>query len=153
MDGIQPIVDSIGGVTLQLTTDETDIDPSYTEGAVIHLDGAAAKDFVHSRDIETRGSNNGRMSRQTQFMLALFNAAKGKGSSIVDQMENAAGDYLYEDIDADTMKAFTEYDYSGKVVMLPGTNKAGQLHDEFYVDENKLTEVVLDLFYKKTLDN
>lgn len=149
MDGIEPMVDSIGGVTLQLLTDETDIDPSYKEGAIVHLDGAAAKDFVHIRNIENRGSNNGRMSRQTQFMLALFNTVKGKGNSVVETMEDAAGDYLYQEIDADTMKAFTEYAYSGNVVLLPGKNVAAQLHDEFYVDENKLTELVLDLFYKQ----
>lgn len=150
MDGIEPIVDSIGGVTLQLLTDETDLDPSYTEGSIIHLDGKAARDFVHTRDVTTRGSNNGRMSRQTQFMMALFNTVRGKGGSVVDTMEEAAGDYLYEDIDADTMKAFTEYSYSGDVKLLPGENVEGQLHDEFYVDENKLTELVLELFYKQS---
>ncbi|WP_026516926.1 LCP family protein [Butyrivibrio sp. MC2021] len=149
MDGIEPIVDSIGGVTLTLTTDETDLDPSYVKGAVIHLDGAAAKDFVHTRDTDVRGSNIMRMSRQTQFMMALFHSMKGQGESIVDTMEKAAGDYLYEDIDADSMAHFVRYDYSGDIFVLPGVNKTEGLHDEFYVDENKLTEMVLKLFYKE----
>ena len=150
MDGIEPIVDSIGGVTLTLLSDETNLDPSYVQGAVIHLDGAAAKDFVHIRDTEIRGSNMERMSRQTQFMIALFQCMKGQGSDIVDTMEKAAGDYLYEDIDADSMAHFVRYEYTGTVITLPGENKTEGLHDEFYVDENKLTEIVLDLFYKET---
>ena len=150
MDGIEPIVDSIGGVTLKLLSDETNLDPSYVQGAVIHLDGTAAKDFVHKRDTEIRGSNMERMSRQTQFMIALFQCMKEKGSDIVETMEEAAGDYLYEDIGADSMSHFIEYDYAGTVLTLPGENKTEGLHDEFYVDENKLTEIVLDLFYKES---
>ena len=147
MDGIEPIVDSIGGVTLTLTSDETDLDPTYKKGATIHLDGVAAKAFVHNRDVETRGSNISRMSRQTQFMIAMFQTIKSQGSSIIETMENAAGDYLYEDIDVDSMDRMTHYEYSGEVLSLPGENVEGALHDEFYVDEDKLTELILDLFY------
>ncbi len=149
MEGIEPIVDAIGGVTLTLSSDETDLDSSYVKGAKINLDGAAAKDFVHVRDVETRGSNIERMSRQTQFMIALFRNIKSKGESAVEIMENAAGDYLYEDIDADTMMSLTHYEYSGEVKLLPGENVIGKLHDEYYVDENKLIELVLELFYYK----
>lgn len=147
MDGIEPIVDSIGGIDIKLSTDETDLDPSYTEGTVIHLDGSAAKAFVHDRDVTTRGSNISRMSRQTQFMIALFQAIKSKGDSVIDTMEDAAGDYLYEDIDADSMDHLTHYDYSENVMTLPGENKTGNIHDEFYIDDNKLTEMILNLFY------
>ena len=147
MDGIEPIVDAIGGVTLQLQTDETDIDPSYTEGATITLDGAAAKDFVHTRDVETRGSNISRMSRQTQFMIAMFQTIRSQGSSVVETMENAAGDYLYEDIDADSIDHMTSYDYSGEVLNLPGENVEGPLHDEFYLNDDEVTGLILDLFY------
>jgi LCP family protein required for cell wall assembly len=147
MDGIEPIVDSIGGVTLKLMTDETDIDPSYKEGATIQLDGISAKAFVHNRDVTVRGSNITRMSRQTQFMLAMFQTIKSQGSSIVNTMEEAAGDYLYEDIDADSVDHLTCYDYSGEVLSLPGENVETGIHDEFYVDDDKLTQLILDLFY------
>lgn len=150
MDGIEPIVDSIGGIDIKLSTDETDLDPSYTEGAVIHLDGVAAKAFVHDRDVTTRGSNISRMSRQTQFMIALFQTIKSKGDSVIETMENAAGDYLYEDIDADSMNHLTHYDYSDTVLTLPGENKTGNIHDEFYIDDNKLTEMILNLFYEES---
>ena len=147
MEGIEPIVDSIGGVTLKLQSDETDLDPSYKEGAVITLDGAKAFEFVHNRDVSIRGSNIERMSRQTQFMVALFQNIKGKGNSIVETMEEAAGDYLYEDIDADSIDHLTHYEYAGEVLSLPGRNETSAQHDEFYVNEEKLTQVILDLFY------
>nr|WP_297769060.1 LCP family protein [uncultured Butyrivibrio sp.] len=147
MDGIEPIVDSIGGVTLKLASDETDLDPSYVEGTTIHLDGTAAKAFVHNRDVTVRGSNISRMSRQTQFMLAMFQTIQSQGSSIVETMEDAAGDYLYEDIDADSVDHLTHYDYSGEVLNLPGENVETGIHDEFYLDDDKLTQLILDLFY------
>lgn len=147
MDGIQPIVDSIGGVTLNLISDETDLDPTYVEGATIHLDGTAAKAFVHNRDVTVRGSNISRMTRQTQFMLAMFQTIQSQSSSIVETMEDAAGDYLYEDIDADSVDHLTHYEYSGDVLSLPGENVETGIHDEFYVDDDKLTQLILDLFY------
>lgn len=149
MEGIEPIVDSIGGVTLQLEDDQTVLDPSYTKGAIVTLDGQRAYDFVHTRDVTIRGSNMERMSRQTQFMMALFNTIHGKGSSFIETMENSAGDYLYQDIDADSIDHLASYDYSGNVLTLPGENVAGAIHDEFYIDDKKLLEVVLELFYKK----
>jgi hypothetical protein len=32
---------------------------------------------------------------------------------------------------------------------LPGENVTEGVHDEFYIDDEKLLEVVLELFYKK----
>ena len=149
MDGIEPIVDSIDGVVVKLETDETDISPAYTKGTVVHLDGASAKAFVHDRDVNVRGSNIDRMNRQTQFMLALFKNINEKGGEILTTMEDAADDYLYEDIDADSMDHFTDYEFAGEVITLPGENVEGVLHDEFYVDEEGVMETVLKLFYKK----
>ena len=147
MDGIEPIVDMIDGVTLQLQTDETILNPTYTQGAIVHLDGTSAVEFVHTRDVEVRGSNIDRMSRQTQFMIALFENIKRQGNSIIETMEDAAGDYLYKDLDADTIAHITQYDYADNVLYLPGENDISGQHDEFYVDEEKLTELILDLFY------
>ncbi len=149
IEGIEPIVDSIGGVVIELDDDQTDIDPSYVKGAVICLDGHKAYDFVHTRDVRERGSNVVRMSRQTQFMLALFNTIHINGKSVIETMENSAGDYLYEDIDADSVDHLASYDYVGAVMTLPGENVAGEIHDEFYIDEEELYEIILKLFYKQ----
>ncbi|WP_026524037.1 LCP family protein [Butyrivibrio sp. MB2005] len=150
VDGIKPIVDQIGGVDLKLETDETQLDPSYCKGAFVHLDGASARDFVHIRDAEVRGSNIERMSRQTQFMLAMFQKIRMQGGSVIEEMEDAAGDNLYEDVNADILTHFTDYEYSEEILMLPGENKTDGIHDEFYIDENKLTEMILKLFYMES---
>lgn len=147
MDGIEPSVDAIGGVTLQLQSDETDLDPMYTKGAIITLNGKEALDFVHTRDVETRGSNIDRMSRQTQFMLALSQTARQRGTGVISVMEEAAGDYLYEDMSADIADCFAKYAASDTVYMLPGENVEGVLHDEFYVDNNELIKMIIQLFY------
>lgn len=149
MDGIEPIVNSIDGVVMKLETDETNISPEYTKGAVIHFDGASAKKFVHDQDVSAKGSNIDRMNRQTRFMLALFRNIQEKGGEILQTMEDAAGDYLYEDIDADSMDHFTDYEFTGEIMTLPGENVEGALHDEFYAYEEGVMETVLKLFYKK----
>lgn len=149
MEGIEPIVDSIGGVVMQLTEDETEFDKAYTKGSVVKLDGKKALDFLHRRDVKKRGSNIERMNRQTQFMLSLFKNIQEQGSEVIETMENAAGDYLYEDVAADSLDHFTEYDFSGEVLSLPGNNIEGLLHDEFNVDEEELNKFLLNIFYTK----
>ncbi len=149
MDGIEPIVNSIDGVVMKMETDETDISPEYTKGAVIRFDGASAKAFVQERDLNVRESNIDRMDRQTRFMLALFRNIQEKGGEILQTMEDAAGDYLYEDIDADSMDHFTDYEFAEEIMTLPGENVEGILHDEFYIYEEDVMETVLKLFYKK----
>lgn len=147
MEGIQPTVDAIGGVSLKLQTDETDLDPLYTKGANITLNGEEAFNFVHTRDIDTRGSNIDRMSRQTQFMMALSQTARKQGTGIISAMEDAAGDYLYEDLEADIADCFAKYEVADMVYTLPGENVEGVLHDEFYVDDEELTKLIIQLFY------
>jgi len=149
MEGIEPIVNSIGGVIMQLSEDETEFDPTYTKDAVIKLDGKKALDFLHRRDVKKRGSNIDRMNRQTEFMLALFKNIQESGAAVIETIENAAGEHLYEDASADSLNHLTEYDFSGEVLNLPGTNIEGLLHDEFNVDEEELNKFILNIFYTK----
>lgn len=40
---------------------------------------------------------------------------------------------------------FTEDNF----VILQGTDQEGELHDEFYADQEALLDLIIDLFYKK----
>ena len=56
IDGIKVLNDAIGGVTLTVPQDYTEIDPEFKEGETITLDGEQAEKYVRKRDTSVTGS-------------------------------------------------------------------------------------------------
>ena len=57
------------------------------------------------------------------------------------------------DLSADQMNQLASYDFlENEVETVPGTLQAGTEHDEFYVDEDALYELILDMFYEEIED-
>ncbi len=150
MDGINAIVTEMGGITLTMEDDYTYIDPSYTEGATVTLDGAAAERFVRYRDTTVWGSNETRVDRQSWFIHEMFRQMKASGatSDWVDTMLTTADPYIEMDLDAETIKKLTSYEMLDESLKVPGTNREGGAHDEFYVDDEALQKLILDTFYE-----
>ena len=46
------------------------------------------------------------------------------------------------------MKEMSEYDLDSEIINVPGEMTAGAEHDEFLVNNDKLNEIILNLFYK-----
>lgn len=150
MEGIAVVVDGMGGITLTLPEDFTDIDPSYTKGTTVIMDGKAAERFVRYRDTEILGSAEDRMDRQNWFVHTLFQQMKAQGNmrEQLEKMLDAADGYIEMDLDAETIKQLASYEMLDETEKVPGTTKAGKLHDEFYVDEEALKELLVELFYE-----
>ena len=51
--------------------DYTYIDPAFSEGAMVNLQGELAQKFVRTRDTTVFASNEDRMDRQSQFIKAM----------------------------------------------------------------------------------
>ncbi len=150
MDGIAEIVDSIGGVNITFDQDYTYVDPAFTQGTTLKLDGEQAFNFVHYRDIEQQGSNEGRMARQRLFQRALYEQIHNSQdpASTAMTLWNAAEPYLQSDLSASEIQALAEYEMEDTSYQVPGESVAGELHDEFYVDEQALQELIIQLFYE-----
>lgn len=149
IDGITVATDLIGGVTLTIPEDYTDIDPSFEKGATVTLQGEQAERYVRYRDITETGSNEGRMERQTQFIQALFSQMKqegGRSTSFYQTVLDALEDHITTDLSAEDLKALSEYDLTATETV-PGGDQEGNLHDEFYVDEDALEQLIVELFY------
>ncbi len=148
MDGLPAIIDGIGGLKLTIPEDFSYIDKAYTKGAVVTMNGREAEHFIRYRDCKTPGSNNVRMARDAWLIGELFHQlCTGKFS--VSQLLDLADAYIETDLDADTMKNLTSYTLSDLSYTMPGMNKEGKNHDEFYVDDETLIPILLDLYYKK----
>lgn len=154
METISRLNDAVGGVTVTVPEGK-DISDDLKAGTTVKLKGSQAETFVRYRDTETEGSNNQRIVRQKEFLLNFFNSA-------VEAMKNDVSlpmtlyqemtDEMVTDIGLDnavylaTEAVSMRFDESNLIV-LPGEAKAGKVYDEFYVDDAKLYELILDTFY------
>ncbi len=149
VEGISKIVDTLGGVGIVVPEDYTSIDPVFTAGAQLTLNGVQAENYVRYRDTAVTGSNADRMNRQNQFILALIHQLKQSDiKELYSLIENSAGEYLYTDMSAGQMKTLAEYEIDDQIESLPGNMTAGEEHDEFYLNDAQVYEKILKMFYK-----
>lgn len=153
LDGISAVNDALGGVSLMLSEDETDIDPTFKAGSTITLSGDMAEKFVRKRDIAVSGSNVSRMQRQTEYIRALFDAMQEYMHQNGDDFAAAYNklnveSYAITDLDMDQLKTMLSYDFlEQEIQTVPGTTKSGTEHDECYVDEDALQSLIIQMFY------
>lgn len=149
IDGIKTITDVIGGVTITIPQDYTDIDPSFERGATVKLDGNQAEKYVRNRDINVTGSNDYRMERQMQYMKAIVNKIQGNssGTTLYQNLFEQASPYLVTDMDAESMYALATYRLDENEYKVPGETVAGIANDEYNIDDKALRLMILDLFY------
>lgn len=150
MDGIPTVVEELGGITLTFPEDYSYIDPAYRAGAQVTLDGPAAERFVRFRDITVSGTAEQRLGRQTWFMHEMFSQLKAKGNmeDTLEDLLDAAEDFIQSDVDAETLKMLADYTMLDETCKVPGASVAGEFHDEYHVDEEALQGMVIQLFYE-----
>lgn len=148
IDGIAAVTDLMGGVRITIPKDYTHIDPAFEKGAEIVMDGKQAEKYVRYRDTSVSGSNNERMERQTQFLEALAIQLQGKDTSWYQQMFLETEEYVLTDMSIEEMERLSAYEVKEPIEVLPGEVKQGEEHDEFVVDNEKLQEMVIKVFYK-----
>ena len=145
------LTDELGGVELTIPEDYTSLDPQFAAGKTMVMDGKTAERYVRMRDKSVVGGNSQRMKRQEQFLTAMVETLQKKlhenpdsFSSIMKVMEP----YMETDLMADQGKKLAEFEQVGEITSVPGEVQRGDEHDEFIVDNEKLKELVLELFYK-----
>ena len=151
IDGITAIVEALGGVDITFEEDYTELDTDWIKGATVTLYGAQAERFVRYRDTKVMGSNNLRMERQIWFLRALFSQVKERASgnpSLYDTLLDAVSPYMVSDLTAEEMKALSDYQMEEEIEKVPGEVQSGEKHDEYIVDDEKLFEILLKVFYK-----
>lgn len=94
MDSIKEINHSVGGVTVTIKGDFSNVDSSLIEGETVHLTDDQAFTYVHSREeMSDDDTNSARMERQQDYLDAFIKAAK------VQMKENPSfANDLYEDL-------------------------------------------------------
>ena len=152
MDAIPILNDAVGGVTVTVVDDFSQVDPTITKGEVT-LHGNQVINFVRTRKDVGDQKNVTRMERQKEYVNAFLLALREKEHEDVNFIINVYDEvapYLVSDCSINTLSGMLDryVDFTIKEVVTPeGDNLIGDGYYEFYVDEEKLDELIVRLFY------
>ena len=152
MDAIAILNDAVGGVTVNVTEDFSEVDPTIKKGEMT-LKGQQAINYVRSRQGVGDQQNTSRMKRQQEYLkgfLAALQTKREADSAFFLNAYEEAKDYLLSDCSANGVTVLLDRygDYEiAKIVTPEGESVVGEQYMEFYVDEEKLDALILRLFY------
>lgn len=156
MGAIQVVKDMVGGVTVTIEDDFSDVDPSMKKGETVTLMGEQAEKYVRSRKEISDGSNQNRMSRQSTFEEAFKPAFRNKcaeNSKFPLEVYHAMEDYMTTNISAKKfcrLAILMSDENQDEKVAISGTYGLDEDGwQTFTPDADSLQEAILELFYKK----
>ena len=152
MDAISVLNDAVGGVTVNVVDDFSYLDPSITKGEVTLL-GQQAVNFVRTRKGLGDQLNTSRMERHREYIdgfLAALRSKMEESDSFALKTYSDISPYIVTDISSNVfsgiLQRYTDYALT-EIVSPEGENVRGSEYMEFYVDEEKLDELIIRLFY------
>lgn len=153
-----PIInDAVGGVTVRIDEDLTLLNPDFTEGKEVLLKGEAVMDFVGGRDITVAQSSLARIGRQKEYLMSFAPTAKAavkKDVTLPVELYQTLSEYMVTDISADEVTYLAseavQCDFSEKNLHIVDVEvQQGEEYEEYYVKEDELYQMVLDVFYEE----
>lgn len=166
-DAVVRVNDMAGGVDVVALESLSTSFGSYQEGENLHLEGEYVLAYVRGRNTSAVGSPTMRLERQKQYLAALADKVKGeikKNPLLFKEMYNAVSGYMNTDIGVDELIYLAVqaagYQFSMEdIYLLPGEDRVvpiiedgketGDFYDDLYLDEEKLKEIVISVFYKE----
>lgn len=156
MDALPILNDGIGGVTVTVEDDFSQVDPSLVQGETIRLKGEQALHFVRIRYDVGDATNLSRMERQRTYLSAFSSQLESEFERQPDLILKLYDDvlpYMVTDITGKTMsqmaQQYRSYENRG-LLTIDGEAKMGEKYMEYYADEDSVRQVVLELFYTQT---
>lgn len=158
MDAIPELNDAVGGITVEVLDDiiYPEYDMDFHQGDTVRLYGEKAYWYVRLRNEDVFNSNGLRQNRQMQYLTTFI--VQAKNQSIADirvayDLYGLVQKYMVTDIDLSSFTYLvTEavgYDFSVEnMYSLQGEVMQGNNFEEFYVDDEALQELIVELFYE-----
>ncbi len=152
MTGMTKLVDAIGGVTVTIMEDFSNLDPTLIQGETMLLNGTQCMTYVRGRQGVGDQSNLNRINRQKQFMEELLPTMKDSGDLAIDAIAEIA-DYMLTDLSGNRLERLlsriTESTFQ-EIYTTEGEAIVGDRFMEFYPDKEALVALVDKLFYLET---
>lgn len=157
MTVIEQLNQSVGGVTVEVLEDMQTVDPDFIEGNTVCLRDDQAFWYVKYRDTESYASADRRLERQKQFLVGFMDkamAARQKDMRFPFRLYADCREHLCTDLSPDSMLYLLWQVRQCTVgedcfYDLPGETRMGVEYEEFYVDEEQLTQLITQLFYEE----
>lgn len=162
MDAIPELNDAVGGITVEVLDDiiYPEYDMDLHQGDTVTLYGEKAYWYIRLRNEDVFNSNELRLQRQKQYMTTFAAAAKKQVSSdirVAVQLFQLAQKYMVTDID---LSGFTYLATEAKgynfnidnLHSLEGEALQGNQFEEFYVDDDALQDLIIQLFYEQVTE-
>lgn len=154
MEAVPVYNDLVGGVSLEILDDFSNVDPSMVKGTKVRLTGEQALRYVRSRYGMDDPTNINRMKRQKQYLEALYDRSvklQQADESFIQRAALKITDYIVSDCSANRLesllKNISEYEFD-KILTIDGESVRGESYMEFYLDEASVEKIVVDCFYK-----
>lgn len=154
MTAIGVLNDLVGGVPVTIEEDLTAIDPAFTEGAAVWLDGVQAEKFVRARMALENDTNLARMKRQRQYLDSFQKRAReafNSDSEFMVKLMEKLSEFLQSDLTAQQLSDLvTRLDNSeiSPIRYAEGELKLGEQYYEFYPTEASLWAMVKKAYCK-----
>lgn len=153
LDAVAILNDAVGGVTVTVKDDFSQVDPTIQMGEMT-LMGDQALIFGQMRMNVGDQLALTRVERQKEYMRGFIESLKEtttQSSTFTVETYEAVSDYVVTDMTLAIVSRLIEnyQDYElGDSYTLAGENVLGEKHYEYYVDKDALDKLVLKLFYK-----
>lgn len=156
MGAIPTMNDGVGGVEVTVLSDITDTQRQVElkKGETVTLEGMEAYCYLRSRDIDSFDSASDRLRRQEQYITAYMEkletitaGSTSKALQIYESMEP----YIITNVSyAELIAELIEYEFDDNgMYTIPGETSMGEKFEEFYVDEDALYELILQVCYEE----
>lgn len=160
ISSISRLNDELGGVTVTIQDEGLDTrDPALVKGQTVLLNGEQAEIFVRYRNIDQYQTAISRMDRQKQYMQAYLAAARkaaAKDSGLITRLMNTVQEQMITNMAKDQyldmgLAIFNSEQQLGEMDFLtvPGEVVETNLYEEYHPDQEKLKEMIVELFYKE----
>ncbi len=153
MDAISLMNDAVGGVTVNVTEDFSQVDPTIPMGQVT-LKGQQAINYVRTRKNVGDQLNISRIERQKDYIrgfVEAFRTSAEKDTGFLLRAYEEISPYLVSDCSTTTisnvLSRYQNYEIS-RIVTPEGENVLGEEYYEFHVDAQALDALILDLLYR-----
>lgn len=153
MDVISILNDAVGGVEVNVTEDFSDVDSTIPMGKTV-LTGDQALHYVQSRKEVGDQRNLSRMQRQKEYLTSFAAALQTKvdsSSSFAMKTYEKVENYLVTNCSGTVLSnlagRFANVELT-RIVMPEGENVMGDTYMEFYIDEQSLDQLILELLYE-----
>lgn len=161
MDAIPEINDAVGGITVEVLDDiiYPEFDMDLHQGQVVTLMGEKAYWYVRLRNENVFNSNLLRLNRQKQYLSAFANTAREQATAdvrVAINLYQTVQKYMVTDIDINRFTYLVtealnyRFDVSN-IYSLEGETIPGNVFEEFYVDDQALQGLIVELFYEPVL--